>query len=313
MKFFSIIFVTVVLCLGCNPSKTYEVPFTGAKIVINAVLKANETPEVYVGKTWGATGQVPENVHIENATVLLFEGNQLIGEMIHQQKGIYTSPKYKLFPEKEYIIKVNAVGLPNAESSPVKVPASFPLQSIKLDKNTNVSSLNGQRANPALLTVVLREGPSEFLGIVAQTYTGGYINATNISPLETSITLGETTSSDCIYRSALFGDFQLKALLFKPTLFIYDTFCLRNSKTMNLVVETKGYVQKPNDFKEQDADEIRIQLVNCSSQYVEFTKKNKILEGLDYAFTEPTPTYSNVKGGYGVVVAINRLNRSIKF
>lgn len=311
MRVFLLIFVIGVVGLGCNPSKTYELPFAGSKIVINAVLIANEAPEVYVGKTWSATGQIPENVHLEKATVLLFEGELLLGRMVHRQNGVYTLAQYKLLPEKSYTIKASADGLPNAESAPVKIPSSFPLQSIQLDRAANVSSINGPGAKPVLLRVFLREDSSEFLGILAETYTDGYINATQITPLETSVSLGASAASDCFFTSGLFGNLGLQLPIYRALL-IYNTFCLRNSRTLNVVVETNGSLQKPGDYSRQDADEIRVQLVNCSPEYVEYTKRNRILEGMDFAFNEPTPTYTNVKGGYGVIVAINRLSLSLR-
>ncbi|MFN4145179.1 MAG: DUF4249 domain-containing protein [Runella sp.] len=313
MKIFILLFSVILTFYACIPTKTYEIPFGESKLVLNAVLKANETPEIYVGKTWPATGAIPEATFMTDATATLWENDQQVGSFVHQKQGIYRIANYKIKPGQKYVIKVSKTGFQPAESAPVHIPNSFPLRSLSIDSNTNVSSSNSQWADPILLNVMLHDSPLSdvFLGVLAQTYTGGFLNATQISPIESNTNL--TNASDCLLRSALFGEFELKPLIFKSQLFLYNPICIgTTNRRLGIILETKGYVQRPNDFSLQKADEIRVQLLVCSPEYAEFTKRNKILEGLDFAFNEPQPTYTNVKGGYGVVVAFNRMNRTLR-
>lgn len=309
-----IIFFCLCLLGGCKDQKIFIIPFTNSQIVLNAVLKANEIPEVYVGKTWAATGTFPEITYLDNATVKLFEEEVYIGTFTHTAKGIYKLASYKLKAGKKYVLRAEVAGLNPAENTPVKIPNALPLQNLFIDKTTTVSSLN-QSAKPVLLKVALRNDVTleAQYGIVVETYKTNYPVSSVISPLETSISLSSGVNENCIKRSALFGNFDFQPLIYKSSLFIYNTDCFINSsKEMNIVVETIGYIQKTNDYSQQPADEIRVQLFGLSDEYYEYTSRNKFFEGLDYAFNEPTPTYTNVKGGYGVVVALNRAYRVVR-
>lgn len=310
-----LVFLYLLSAVSCKDQKIFEIPFQKSQLVLNAVLRANEPPQVFVGRTWPATGVFPEKVYIDNATVKLFEDGLYVGDLIHANNGIYKLTTYKLKAEKKYFVKVTANGFESVENLPVRMPSLFPLQSIIIDKTTPIGSLN-QSAKPVLLKVRFRGGVLSELqyGVVVDTYSNNFVVAGNlISPLETSISLTNPSNENCIKRSALLGDFDFKPLLYKSPLIVYNSNCFLDSeKGMNLVIETVGYVQKINDYSQQTADEIRLQLVSLSPEYYEYAQKNKFFEGLDYAFNEPTPTFTNVKGGYGVVVAINSTYKVLK-
>ncbi|HEV7350747.1 MAG TPA: DUF4249 family protein [Telluribacter sp.] len=55
-----------------------------------------------------------------------------------------------------------------------------------------------------------------------------------------------------------------------------------------------------------------MEMAVLSPEYVAYAKTQYKPEGPDNAFAEPRSTYTNVEGGYGVVAAMNLVNRNLQ-
>lgn len=77
---------------------------------------------------------------------------------------------------------------------------------------------------------------------------------------------------------------------------------------MGVVIETFGTVNTPNykDVYSSTIDRLEATMVTLSEEYFNYSKNMKVISGIDNAFFEPKPVYTNVVNGYGVVVAINK-------
>ena len=85
----SLIIITL-LTQSCSYDDTFNLEIKENKLVLNAVLVANEIPTIYVGKVFNPTGNVPDSNYIADAEVKLFENNSSVGSLIFQKNGVYT-------------------------------------------------------------------------------------------------------------------------------------------------------------------------------------------------------------------------------
>jgi Domain of unknown function (DUF4249) len=312
MKKYLIVVITQMMLIGlssCN-DKNFEITLDSPEIVINSVLVAGELPRVFVGSTWSPTGKIPAKPYIENAEVWLLESNKTIGQLSYLTNGLYELANYKIGIGKTYTIKVKAMGL-EANSKPVTVPLDFPLKSLQIDYNAQVSSLNGVWSKPRLLKITIKDyiAPNNSYGIAVTPYTTNYFNAGNVTPLEVSNAELDNRENSCFRRANLWrGEYSSKPL---PTMIVYNDACFSSlDKELGVVVELFGAVQAPEAYN-ANAEELRIEMVSLSPEYFEFVKNYVIVEGLDNAFTESKRSYSNIIGGLGIVAAVNIKKQTI--
>lgn len=313
MKKYLIVVITQMIIIGlssCN-DKNFEITLDNPELIINSVLVAGESPRVFVGITWSPTGKIPAKPYIENAEVWLLENDKTIGQLRYLANGLYELTNYKVGVGKTYTIKVKATGL-EASSKPVLVPLDFPLKSLQIDYNAQVSSLNGAWSKPRLLKISIKDytSPNNIYGIAVAPYTANYFNASNVTSLEVSNTELDNRENSCFRRAGLWrGEYSSKLL---PTMIVYSDACFSSlDKEFGVVIELFGPVQAPQPYN-ANAEELRIEMLSLSPEYFEFLKSHVIVEGLDNAFTESKRSYSNVIGGLGVVAAINIKRQTIQ-
>jgi Domain of unknown function (DUF4249) len=303
--------------LRCTPQDDISIEVNNPKLVLNAVLSANEVPSLYVGRTFSPTDKVPNDHFINNANVTLYENNIFIGQLIHQQNGVYQLPSLTLKVGKSYLFKVKANGYAEASNIPVLIPKNVESNSVLFDNktvypSTGYSSVgNGDHNKARLLSVKLPETINEsYYGLsVKRTSEGSDING-NIYPIEVGTTALYKLNTDC-YKYVAFiinSDFNL---IQQPqqAMILYNASCFGKEKKMGLVLETYGTVQKQDTdgwYHDATIDRLEATIVTLSEEYFTYSKKNKIIEGIDNAFFEPQRVYTNVVNGYGVVVAINK-------
>ncbi len=315
----SLIIITF-LVQNCSYDDTLSLEIKEKKLVLNAVLVANETPLIYVGKIFSPTDNVPDNHYVMDAEVTLFENNNLIGLIEYQKNGVYNLPNLKLKIGNSYFFKVKAKGYEDTYNTPVLIPKNVENNSIIFDTKTVYPSTGYSTGNTdeiddsnkaRLLSVKLSENTNEnYYGIgVKKTKSGSGVSG-NIYPIEIGKLNFYRLNTDCYKSISLIDDFSYN-LVQNPqnSLILYSSSCFGKEKAMGVVVETYGTVQKPDkdgNYYSSTIDRLEATIVTLSEEYFNYAKNIKVIEGIDNAFFEPKPVYTNVVNGYGVVVAINK-------
>lgn len=310
-----IIFISLLL-QSCSYNDSLEIELKSTKLILNAVLVANEIPVIYVGKTFSSTDNVPDNHYVVDAEVILFENNNSVGSLIYKQNGVYTLPNLKLKVGNSYFFKVKSKGYPDAQNIPVFIPNNVESNSVIFD-NTTVypstgysSGVDRDNNKARLISVKLANNTNEkYFGIGIKKTKAGRDVTGNIYPIEIGKLNFYKLNTDC-YKSVSLVDDLGYNLIQKPQnpLILYSASCFGEEKAMGVVVETYGTVQTPNraDIYNSTIDRLEATIVTLSEEYFNYAKNVKVIEGIDNAFFEPKPVYTNVVNGYGVVVAINK-------
>jgi len=102
------------------------IPFEEERLVIWGKLEAGRPVAVRLTKTFPPKGDLPENLSVNNATVVLFRnGSRYAALNQSSDEGVYVCDSIVL-PGQSYVLKAEAEGFPAAESQSVIVPASPP-------------------------------------------------------------------------------------------------------------------------------------------------------------------------------------------
>jgi len=279
-------------------------------IVLNARLVARQSPRIYIGKSWGATAIPPNETFYRNAEVELFEDDKLVGKLILQD-SLYVKKDYIVKANTNYKIKVKVVDVGSVESEPVQIPPDGVISKATYDTKTIVSSTGNTVRNPCLINLTFKKIDNVAgygIDLVGYNDEGQLICGYNY------LDIGRSTiiKSPCIIDIEtpyidLQGDigkftFGKKAYVGK----CIDTF----EKDVKLFADLNSY-----GFTNPTPDNMFIipnpinKIIVCvtavSNEVVEMAKTTRTVEGFTAALSEPYPTYSNIKGGLGIVTGYN--------
>lgn len=124
MKYIVVISLVALLFTSCEKVITLPLKDEDPKLVVEAVLNADEsTHQILLTKTLAldATGEYPS---VTNAVVSIEDQNGVTGTFVHQNDGIYELTGYPLTEGLTYTLVVSADGVTYQASStiPLKVP-----------------------------------------------------------------------------------------------------------------------------------------------------------------------------------------------
>jgi hypothetical protein len=311
----------LIVCLslfvqGCTYEDSLEIELQSPKIVLNSVLSANEEPYLYVGKVFSPTEKFIADHFISDAKVFLYENDNLVGSLVHQQNGIYKLSGFKIEEGKNYQFKVKASGYPDASNIPVLIPKNVESNSVIFDNNTvyptaSYSSGSDDYYRGRLLRVKLPNTINEkYYGLsINKTKNGSDVNG-NIYPIEVGTTSLLNINTDCYKYLYLITNIDYNLILQpEQAMILYNASCFGKEKSMGVVVQTYGTVQTPDKdgrYYSSTIDRLEATIVTLSEEYFIYSKNMKVISGIDNAFFEPQRVYTNVVNGYGVVVAINK-------
>jgi Domain of unknown function (DUF4249) len=316
MKISIFIVCLFLLLQGCNYEDSLEIELQSLKLVLNSVLSANEEPYLYVGKVFSPTEKILADHFISNANVLLYENANLVGSLIHQKNGVYKLSSYKIKEGKSYQFRVKANGYSEVSNIPVLIPKNVESNSVIFDNNTvyptsSYSSGDNDSYRGRLLSVKLPSTISEkYYGLsVKGTKKGSDVNG-DIYPIEVGTASLFKLNTDCYKYLYLITNIDYNLISqYQQAVILYNASCFGNEKTMGIVVQTYGTVQTPDKdgrYYSSTIDRLEATIVTLSEEYFIYSKNMKVISGIDNAFFEPKPVYTNVINGYGVVVAINK-------
>lgn len=298
----------MLLCsfFGCNNSyNTFDILLVKEPlIVLNARLVARQSPSVYVGKIWGATAVIPKPTYYNNADVELFEEGKSVGKLLLKDT-MYVNSSYVIKSNVRYTIKVNVLNIGNVESEPVLIPSDGQIINISYDTKTTVQSIYSV-SKPCLVTGSFKkEDNIAGYGINIMGYNQNEQQLTSYLDNLDFGTFGVLVKPPCSFPIEL-PDVDLLGNigLFKYGQKAYISKCLEGSeKNFRILADLRGYSR--SESKSSNSNRLIVCVTALSDEVVEYGRTIKIIEGFEASLSEPYPTYSNVKGGLGIVMGYN--------
>lgn len=300
------------LLFSCQDSDYFEInTIKEPLIVINARLIARQSPKIYVGKIWGSTSKFPNETFYRDADVELFENGKSLGKLFLKDT-LYQNPNYIIKANTEYKIKASVQGIKSVESESVLIPTDTFISNISYLEKSPFNSTNTTIGNPSLVTVTFRKDiQTAIYGVQLLAFNK---EGERLFLFYENIDLGTQTfmKSPCLSDSYC-PDVDLRGSL---GLFIYRgrtaylTKCIDSpEKSLRFVTTSKSTPLSPTISNPQsdveDVDKFLVTLTATSQEGLELSRTSKIMEGFEAALSEPYPTYSNIKGGLGIVIGYN--------
>jgi len=283
----------LVVLMACEKPLGIDLPYSGDKLVLFGVLSPRKIVSLQLSKTVPATGKHVFGDGVTHATVALYEDGTFVENLIHTSKGIYVSPtNYKPEIHKKYHVRVVAEGFPSVETSPETIPDT--LNSIQYQFDKTITSALDEDLPTRWLSLTFKDvnGGTGFYNLGVS----GLYRKKEVSIQTFDIDRPEGIEDLCVSRGN-YNNYFVRNVCFQYTSF-----------TMNIGVGTTGFLQaddpdNPATTNERKCDEILVTLRHISPTYYQYQKSYYEPEGLLQAFSPPMIRYSNVKGGYGIVMA----------
>lgn len=312
MKKITLFIVSFILFLACREKEIeYELPFEGEKLVVIGVLNPDEFFNVRVTHTWTPTGIIPKNTFVDDATVNILEDGKLKEQLVFEKEGNYISKKgIKPLLGHKYSVEASSSKYSKVTSEQVQIPenkARFTYQQVadidyKYNRDTPKDQIN--------VTIEDDISKRSYYAISFNLYgdkssDGNLYNRGSVFYLNDD---GEVTSNkECSFAQIIYKD----KTTISESVRVLANQCFTNSKnTFSFIVEkayntgfninTKTYI-----FKKVETPTLNV--YQFDKGYFEYLKLKDQPDGLfERAFTEPHTTYTNIKGGYGIIGAVTK-------
>lgn len=283
-----------------------NVPYSGDKLVLWGKLQANATFKLQVTKTFNPVGDIPKDVTVNNATVVLYKNGKTYLTLSHTGKepGFYTSDSL-IQAGASYFVQVSAPSLPTAESAVVTVPVELSGMTAIRTKNV-VPQINHQTPQDLISLYFTKEDAllDKYFSIKLTNY---YENDTLSSYPYASADNIPANEEDCHtwgieVEKPKYND-NLKAIVYPQS----RVFLMSNQCLPAPAVPVKFYVENGTDLNATiRALKVIVRVGVVSRDFFEYAKiENKQPEGVDHLVLPPQKALTNVKNGYGLIFASN--------
>lgn len=279
---------------GCQKREiNKELPYIGENLVVFCELNPDKLVSIYVNKTYPPTGKFVVNQKLDGAKVDLFENDILIERLSYSDSGKYISKNnIKPKPGSFYSFEVKLSNFPPLSTQPVEIPQNVVKSKVFFGKDTIASTFSGEIArkldvewddvdNRQNYYLVGIDGEFENQFLLVNTFIVGKN--------------GELEDG-CNFRR-------------NRNRFVFQDLCFPlQTVKVNFGLSTKGFLQNLNNSSinaHRDADSYKISISNISESYFRWLQDEIQPEDIFLAFQLPKNRFSNVKNGYGVVVASN--------
>jgi Domain of unknown function (DUF4249) len=296
------------LILACREKEIeYDLPFEGEKLVVIGILNPDETFNVKVTHTWTPTGIIPKNTFVNDATVTVLEDGKLKEQLIFEKDGNYISSKGgKPLFGRNYTVEVTSPKYSKVYSEKVKLPnnnanytfeqisdiiykynAEIPKDQISITITDNSFEQNYYAVGFNLFGKFSDDGKSQYTG------SSFYINDDD----------KKTQNKECSFNASFYKENIGEGVR------VFNNQCFTTSKPVfNFVIEKayyNGFQNNKTIYKKIEKPTLNV--YQFDKGYFEYLKLKDQPEGLfERAFTEPHTTYTNIKGGYGIIGAITK-------
>ena len=278
--------------------------FSGEKLVVNSILKANQSIKVFVSKSFPPNGVVQQGWNISNAKVELCENGSFKTVLQENEKGIYVTEVTPIAGNL-YHLRVSATGFTTVESSQISVPLSSPKFEYKRLINVT-SKYNTSIAKDQFdFTFSSPTTSTSFYFITFKTVYDGVI----YTQIRYASDEQNNSRDDC------YSGGSEKGVSYNLPLKAFSNKCFVNERLFRSFIvekEKSTFDQKLNKSLVEKAGVIEIAVGEMSKEYFEYYKTSDNPDGLERIFKEPITNYSNIKNGYGLVAAANETKVIIK-
>jgi hypothetical protein len=297
-------FYLLFLC-GCRGKEVdITLPYSGDKLVLWGNLKAGNPLQLRVTKTFNPVGDVPADVAVRNAKVLVIKNGKeyLTLSPSSLEPGIYKADSL-VEQGAEYKIKILHPAYPTAESEPVVVPRKLSQVAFERDRNV-VGQINSSiRQDLLSISIGAQQEPLYYmLSFLAYFENHEYVS---YWPAKDNVVAAE---EDCF---TWMNDEKGR----RDAIFLFSSLCLPLSKN-----ELKFYVASEVTFNEnggiyvtRPAQKMEMRIGIVSKEFYQYAKTlYDQPEGVDLLVLPPQMAMTNVKNGYGLIFASNDQNIELK-
>ncbi len=286
--------IAVFICLF-NSCETIQVPFEpenkDSNLFVFGKLIVDNYATIYVTKTVTATSQVSVDKQlIRDASVMLYKDNKVVDVMRYDSLSKSYLSNIKIEASQNYYVKINAKNFLPVESEVIRTTGVLNLDNIKTDEAAcNEPKLCGGISNPNALIITyflnltfdknqIKEDESFFSELPTSNVPELFLENT-----DQACYLHKSNRTLKHYNGKIFrGEYILKkSCISENTLKVRATSI--RFKFDNIV--SKGSILMSINSKE------------FAQYYESRTLPNAYIDG----FVEPKETFSNIKGGYGVI------------
>lgn len=274
---------------ACEKVVDVDVPFEDPSLVVNGFLNPDSSFEVHLSKSKFILDHA-ELRNITDARVSIYEGEQKLGDLQHQENGYYLLEHIKPAFGKQYTLKAEREGFAPISVSE-QVLRSIPPLDVKAEKLPNEDEYQYQTRYR--FTFELEDPAAEKNYYLLRAYekrTGQYYNQkgelideytywNNLSLESPDPSLEEICMGSC--------DFLLA-----------DTFF--DGKTYKVSLNGSSYY-----WGGEEKQEVYMALYHISeTAYLYYKTLDRSYSAEGDPFAEPVRVYSNVEGGYGIWASI---------
>ncbi|WP_207505142.1 DUF4249 domain-containing protein [Telluribacter humicola] len=273
---------------GCTKEISLDIPYEGDKLVLFGVLTPGEVVSIRIGQSVPPVGE-HRFVEVSKAVVVLWENEVAVDTLAYAGTHTYQSKKeYRPRIGKSYRITASLDALPLLSTEPVLIEAAPTLIGAGLVASEN--------ENQRILTAEFENAlPGEqYYELRVEGVSGG--QALMVSPENLNRPMG--SSVPCEYMRS-------------EDQYLYEGHCLGNRTiTQRLLVPNQGY--NSATIKQEPVDQLRLRLRHVSKSYYRYYTHIEIGE-VERVFQEPQNRYSNVMGGYGILMSYTEISKTISY
>ena len=289
----------LVLSQSCQETELgVNLPYEGDRLVLYADLSPDKTVTLRINKTYPPTGKFTVKSGMPGANVQLFENGIFKERLAYSDSGNYVA-KSKPKVGFTYSFKATLMGFPDVETTPVTIPQNMNNPKAVLGRDSTASINIGNTVRK--LTVEWTDSESisnDYLVVVEGRYQGKYLGISTFN-------MGKDVE---IEGGCSFGR-TLQRYVFRDLCFPLQKF------STNFGVETRGFLQDrtlPPGASRKTVDEYRVSIANISDSYFRFLQDELQPTDIFLAFQLPKSRFSNVKNGYGIIIASNETVFNLK-
>lgn len=281
-------------CLACEKTIDIDVPVEDSKIVLHSFLNPDSTLKVQLTRSAFVLDETyNESLILEGASVRVFEDGKEIGSMQELQQGWYELAGFKPKEGKTYRLDAEKAGFDKITASERILPA-VPIAEVSLD--TTLISEHGYTYHKVHLSFVIEDQPGENFYVPAAFH---YIKAKVINPYDNTEHIFEYLSPLHMESSEPFVEMICSGSCFS---IINDSFIDGKRYQVRMEGSVSDY---PSEWEVLE-ERFYVKLYNVSpSYYFYHASLNTNLGSGEDPFSEPTPVFTNVEGGYGLLGSLN--------
>ena len=292
--------ITVLIFAACEKTIDIDVPVGEAKIVMQSFLNPDSTFMVHLSRSGFILDELPEQTGVAGATVSVYEGNERIGDLQYMDHGWYELPDFQPEIGKTYRVEAQKEGLGSVEAQET-VLTRVPVSDITMD--TLVIEENGYQYKEVELSFYIEDPAGQNFYIPSAYY---FSKVKVVDPYDSS-EMTYTNRYPFRYDSSDPG---------------IENFCMNECFSIvsdeyfeqgRYKIRMRGSISSFPDEEMVEEEYLYIKLYNVSpSYYLYFATLDKSRESGDDPFSEPTPIFSNVEGGYGILGAVSAYHKKFQ-